>query len=137
MRKLMMICGLLIGMASFAQAQKNGKSADGAGHQGMNPEGRVRQLDHKLKLSDDQKTKLTDIYTAQAEMQKKQRAAGKGTVDRQARMEIMQSQRAELETKINDVLTSDQKQTYKDWMMAQKAERQKKMEEKRAAGAVN
>ncbi len=133
----MMICGLLIGMASFAQAQQNGKSADGAGRQGMNPEGRVKQLDGKLKLSDDQKLKLTDIFTAQAEMNKKQREAGKGAGDRQARMENMKSQRAELETKITDILTNDQKKTYTEWMAVQKAERQKKMEERKSAGAVN
>ena len=137
MRKLMMICGLLFGMTTFSQAQQNGKPADGAGRQGMNPEAKVKQFDEKLKLSDDQKAKLTDIFTAQAEMHKKQREAGKSTEDKQTRMENMQKQRVELETKISDVLNNDQKVKYTDWMVAQKAERQNKMEKRKAAGAVN
>lgn len=137
MKKLIMICGVLFGMTAFVQAQQDGKPARTAGaRMAMTPEARVKQLDEKLMLSADQKAKLTTVFTEQAAAQKKQREEGPGTEDRQVRMERMQKQRAELETKITDVLTNDQKKTYTDLMAEQKAERQKKMEERKAAGAV-
>lgn len=71
MKKLMMICGLLFSMVAFAQAQQEGGRPGGpGGRMGANPEARVKQLDEKLKLSDDQKAKLTTIFTEQGEAQK-------------------------------------------------------------------
>lgn len=138
MKKLMMICGLLFGMTAFAQAQQNGRPAEGqGGRMGMNPEAKVKQLDGKLTLSTDQKTKLTAIFTEQAEAQKKQREAGKGTEDRQARMEKMKAQRAELEAKIEAVLNADQKDAYKTMVEEQKAEMQKRNEERKNRQPVN
>ncbi len=126
----MMICGLLFSMIAFAQAQPGqGRPAGGlGGRMGMNPEARVKQLDEKLKLSDDQKTKLTAIFTDQADAQKKLREESIG--DRQAMMEKMQKQRAELETKITAVLTEDQKKTYKAMLDEQRAEMEKRMKER-------
>lgn len=121
MKKLMMICGLLFGMVAFAQAQQ--------GRMGMNPEERVKQLDEKLKLSDEQKTKLTAIFTEQADAQKKMREENQGG-DRQAMMEKMQKSRAELETKVTAVLNDEQKKTYKAMLDEQKAEMDKRMKER-------
>lgn len=128
----MMICGLLFGMVAFAQAQQGGGRPGGGpgGRMGMNPEARVKQLDEKLKLSDDQKTKLTAIFTDQVEAQKKMREEAQGGGDRQAMMEKMQKMRAELETKVNGVLTDDQKKTYKAMLDEQKAEMEKRMKER-------
>lgn len=132
MKKLMMICGLLFGMVAFAQAQPGqGRQGGGpGGRMGMNPEARVKQLDEKLKLSDDQKTKLTAIFTEQADAQKKMREEAQGGGDRQAMMEKMQKMRTELETKVSGVLTDDQKKTYKAMLDEQKAEMEKRMKER-------
>lgn len=132
MKKLMMICGLLLGMVAFAQAQPGqGRQGGGpGGRMGMNPENRVKQLDEKLKLSDEQKTKLTAIFTDQADAQKKMREEGQAGGDRQAMMEKIQKMRAELETKVIAVLNDEQKKTYKAMLDEQKAEMEKRMKER-------
>jgi len=125
MKKLMMICGLLFGMVAFAQAQQeSGRPGGPGGRMGANPEARVKQLDEKLKLSDDQKAKLTTIFTEQGEAQKKLREEAGG--DRQAMMEKMQKMRAELETKISAVLNDEQKKTYRAMVEEQRAEMEKR-----------
>ena len=130
MKKLIMICGLLFGLGALANAQ-DAKPAGGQGRMGMNPEARVKQLDEKLKLTEDQKTKLTTIFTDQVAAQKKQREEGAGaSEDRAVRMERMQKQRADLETKIGAVLNDDQNKTYHKMMEEQKAEMQKRMQER-------
>jgi len=138
----MMICGLLFGMVAFAQAQPGqGRPAGGpGGRMGMNPEARVKQLDEKLKLSDDQKAKLTTIFTEQADAQKKmreERTEGQGGGDRQAMMERMQKSRAELETKVTAVLNDEQKKTYKTMLDEQKAENEKRMKERQERSGGN
>jgi Spy/CpxP family protein refolding chaperone len=128
MKKLMMICGLLFGMVAFAQAQQ-GRPAGQGGRMGMNPEARVKQLDEKLKLSDEQKAKLTAIFTEQTEAQKKMREEGRSG-DRAAMIEKMQKMRADLETKISGVLNDEQKKTYQAMLDEQKARMEKMMKER-------
>jgi len=119
MKKLMMICGLMLGIAGFANAQQQG---GGQGRMMMKPEDRVKQLDEKLKLSDDQKTKLTAVYTEQAETMKKMREEMKDG-DRDAMREKMQKMRADTDAKVTAVLTDDQKKTYQDWQKEQMEKR--------------
>jgi len=125
MKKLLMICGLMLGIAGFAQAQQGG--GQGRGGMMMKPEERVKQLDEKLKLSDDQKTKLTTVFTEQAEAMKKMREEMQGA-DRDAMREKMQKFRADNDTKVSAVLTDDQKKTYEAWQKEQRAEMQKRMQ---------
>ena len=139
MKKLMIICGLLFSAVTFANAQQGGGQGGQGGGQGrrmqMSPEDRVKQLDEKLKLTDDQKTKVTAIYTAQAADMKKMREemqAGGG--DRAAMMEKMQKANADLDVKINAVLTAEQKTAYKTWQDEMKAQREKMMKERQQGG---
>jgi len=120
-----MICGLMLGIAGFAQAQQGG--GQGRGGMMMKPEERVKQLDEKLKLSDDQKIKLTTVFTEQAEAMKKMREEMQGA-DRDAMREKMQKFRADNDTKVSAVLTDDQKKTYEAWQKEQRAEMQKRMQ---------
>jgi len=122
MKKLMMICGLMLGIAGFAQAQQGG----GRGMM-MKPEERVKQLDEKLKLSDDQKTKLTSVFTEQAESMKKMREEMQGG-DRDAMREKIQKFRADGDAKVSGVLNDEQKKTYEAWQKEQRAEMQKRMQ---------
>ena len=122
MKKLMMICGLMLGIAGFAQAQQGG----GRGMM-MKPEERVKQLDEKLKLSDDQKTKLTSVFTEQAESMKKMREEMQGG-DRDAMREKIQKFRADGDAKVSAVLNDEQKKTYEAWQKEQRAEMQKRMQ---------
>lgn len=115
----------MLGIAGFAQAQQGG--GQGRGGMMMKPEERVKQLDEKLKLSDDQKTKLTTVFTEQAEAMKKMREEMQGA-DRDAMREKMQKFRADNDTKVSAVLTDDQKKTYEAWQKEQRAEMQKRMQ---------
>ncbi len=122
MKKLMMICGLMLGIAGFAQAQQGG----GRGMM-MKPEERVKQLDEKLKLSDDQKTKLTAVFTEQSEAMKKMREEAQAG-DREAMREKIKKFRAENDVKVAAVLNDEQKKTYEAWQKEQRAEMQKRMQ---------
>ena len=136
MKKLLIICGLLFSMVTFASAQGQG------GRMGGTPEERIKrqtdQLVEKLKLSDEQKVKATDVFTAQVAAQTKMREemqAGSG--DRAAMMEKMQKMTAETETKINAFLTDDQKKAYKTMLDEQKVAREKMMKERAAPSGGN
>ena len=124
-----MICGLLFATVAFANAQQ-GAGRTGGGRMMAAPEERVKQLDEKVKLTDDQKTKATVVYTAAADEMKKMREEMQGGGDRQAMMEKMQKSRAELETKVNSVLNDEQKKTYKAMLDEQKAEMEKRAKER-------
>ncbi|WP_199137374.1 hypothetical protein [Pedobacter sp. ASV12] len=133
MKKLVMICGLLFSVVTFAQAQQGGGQG-GQRRMMATPEDRVKQLDEKVKLTDDQKTKATAVYTEALEAQKKMREEMQGGGDRQAMMEKMQKMTAETDTKINAFLTEDQKKAYKAWQDEVKAAREKMMKERQQGG---
>lgn len=130
MKKLMMICGLLFATVTFASAQQGGQRRMMA-----TPEERVKQLDEKVKLTDDQKTKATAVYTAAAdEMKKAREEAQAGGGDMSAIREKMMKMSADTDTKINAILTDAQKTTYKTWQDEVKAAREKAMKERQAGG---
>jgi protein CpxP len=130
MKKLLIICALLFSVVTFASAQ-------GQGRMGGTPEERIKrqtdQLVEKLKLTDDQKAKATEVFTAQVAAQTKMREEMQGG-DRAAMMEKMQKMTAETEAKINAFLTDDQKKAYKVMIDEQKAEMEKRMRERQGGG---
>lgn len=119
MKKLLMICGLLFSVITFAQAQQDG------GRKMRTPEERAQKnaegLTKRLGLNEDQKTKATAIFLEQANAVNKAREAGSD--DKEARRAQMQKLTEETDAKINALLTEDQKKTYETW----KAERKDKM----------
>lgn len=124
MKKLLMICGLLFSVVTFAQAQ------DGA-RKMLSPEERaqkaVEQLTKKLNLSEDQKAKATAIFLDQAAAMKKAREEGKG--DRAAMMAKMKTMNEENDAKINAILTSDeQKKAFAAWKQERAENMKKRME---------
>ncbi|RNL54030.1 hypothetical protein [Pedobacter jejuensis] len=126
MKKLMMICALLFSVITYASAQQGG------GRMGGTPEERAKrstdQLVEKLKLTEDQKTKVMAIYTAQnAEMTKAREAAGD---DMSGMREKMTKMNAETNTKIEAVLTDEQKPAFKTML----EERKKAMEARMNGG---
>ncbi len=118
MKKLVMICGLLLGGITLTFAQ------DGT-HKKMSAEDRAKRsterLSTKLNLTEDQKAKVLTIFTEQAAAMEKNRKAD-GNVekaqmaDRKAKMEAHDAQ-------IKGVLTADQQKVYEDM----KAERKMNM----------
>lgn len=133
MKKLLMICGLLFATVTFANAQQGG-GRPGGGRMMASPEERVKQLDEKVKLTDEQKTKATAVYTAAADEMKKMREEMQGGGDRQAMMEKMQKMNADTDTKLNAIFTAEQKTAYKTWQDEMKAAREKMMKERQAGG---
>ncbi|RZK42978.1 MAG: hypothetical protein EOO90_04805 [Pedobacter sp.] len=138
MKKLLIICGLLFSVVTFANAQQGGGQGGqrpGGGRMGGGtPEERVKQLDEKVKLTDEQKTKATAVYAEIADAQKKMREEAQAGGDRQAMMEKMQKLNADTDTKINALLNDDQKKTYKTWQDEVKAAREKMMRERQGGG---
>lgn len=133
MKKLVLSLVLVAGLAFAANAQQGG----GQRRPQATPEERVKQLDEKVKLTDEQKTKATAIYTEAAEAQKKMREemmAGGGTPDRAAMMEKMQKMTADTDTKLNAIFTAEQKTAYKTWQDEVKAAREKMMKERQQGG---
>jgi hypothetical protein len=131
MKTTLMIIALAFGMVSFASAQQRAGNRQGGGRMQANSEERVKQLDDKLKLSEEQKVKAQIVYAEAIELQKKMREemmAGGG--DRQAMMEKMQKMNADVDSKINVFLTDEQKKAYKAWQDQVKADRQKMMAER-------
>lgn len=130
MKKLVMICALVFSVVAFANAQQQG-GRPGGGRMQASPEEKVKQLDEKIKLTDDQKAKAQVVYTEAAEVLKKMREemmAGGG--DRQAMMEKMQKMNADVDSKVNAFLNDDQKKAYKAWQDQVKADREKMMRER-------
>jgi protein CpxP len=135
MKKLLIICGLLFSVVTFANAQQGGGQG-GQRRQQLAPEERVKLLDEKVKLTDEQKTKATEVYTAAAAEQKKMRdeAMANGGGDRDAMMAKFQKMQADLDTKVIALLTDTQKTAYKTWQDEMKAAREKAMKERQAGG---
>ena len=125
MRKLLIICGMLFSMVTFAQAQ------DGQPRRGMGtPEERAKrqteQLVEKLKLTEEQKTKVSAIYTEQAASWAKLREEAKG--DRAAMMAAMAKANEATDTKVTALLNDDQKKAFATWKEERKELMKKRME---------
>lgn len=124
MKKLLIICGLLFSVVTFANAQ------DGQGPRGGTPEERAKrqteQLAEKLKLSDDQKAKVHAIYLEQGpKMRKLRDSLGD---DREGFRAAMLKSNAQNEAKISAVLTDDQKKAFTAWIKERNEAMKKRME---------
>lgn len=125
MKKLLIICGLLFSVITFAQAQQDGGRRMGT------PEERAKRntemLTKKLSLTADQQTKVSAIYLEQATAMKKMREDASG--DRDAMRAAMKKSSEESDAKVTALLNDDQKKAY----TAYKEERKEAMK-KRAEG---
>jgi Spy/CpxP family protein refolding chaperone len=93
MKKFLLMCCFVIGITAVSRAQGGG--------QRMSPTDRAKQMQTQLKLTDDQTTKITAIYTAQATKIDSLRNAGG---DRSAFRPIMEA----TNEKVKAILTPDQ-----------------------------
>jgi protein CpxP len=109
MKKIMMICLFVLGISAVSHAQ---------GRQRQSPEERVKALKESLKLSDDQATKITVIYQAQAKSMDSLRNAG-GDMRTQMRP-MMQA----TNDKVKAVLTAEQAAAWQKQMDEMRAQRQ-------------
>jgi len=121
MKKLLMICGMLFSVVTFANAQ--------GGRTMGTPEERATkmttQLTEKLALTADQQAKVKTILLDQnAAMTKTREEAGE---DRKAARTKMMANMQESNAKINAVLTEDQKKAFAAYQEERKAAMQKRM----------
>ena len=101
MRKFLLTCCLILGIAAVSRAQGGNR---------MSPEDRAKQLQTQLKLTDDQTAKITTIYKAQAVKTDSIRTAANGDRDamRASMMPLMQSTNVQIKA----ILTPDQATAY-------------------------
>jgi protein CpxP len=115
MKKLLIICALFFGVITFANAQGGGQM--------RSPEERAKrtvdQLTDKLKLTDEQKTKVLAILTDQNVQMNKAREEANG--DRAAMRTTFTKIQADNQVKIGALLTDDQKKAYTTWQEERKA----------------
>ena len=102
MKKFLLICCFLVGITAVSRAQGGG--------QRRTPEEQAKQLQTQLKLTDDQTTKITTIFQAQATKRDSIRTASNG--DRQAMMQAMMPLMQDTNSKIKAILTPDQATAY-------------------------
>jgi len=105
MKKLIIAFSLVLGIASLAQAQ-------GGRQMGTPAERAERQIAQMepLKLSADQKTKLTEVFLSQGKRIDSLRATMNGGFE--GMREKMAPIQAETEKKVNALLNDDQKKAY-------------------------
>lgn len=113
MRKFLLICCLFLGTAVASHAQ---------GRQMRSPEDRAKELQTQLKLSDDQTTKITAIYKAQAAKMDSVRTAANG--DRDAMRSAMGPIRTATTAQVKAILTPDQATAWEKMMADQRARMQ-------------
>lgn len=111
MKKFLLMCCFVIGISAVSRAQ------GGGGRMRMNPEERVKAMQTNLKLTDDQSAKILVIYKAAAAKRDSVKSAGG---DREAMRPIMM----DANTKVQAILTEDQKAAYKKMMEEMRAKMQ-------------
>lgn len=103
MKKIFLMCCLVVGFAAASHAQ--------GGRMRMSPEEQAKNLQTQLKLTDDQTSKVTAIYTAQATKMDSLRTAANG--DRQTMMQGMRPLMQASQDKVIALLTPEQAAAYK------------------------
>ncbi|MVN22405.1 hypothetical protein [Mucilaginibacter arboris] len=119
MKKLLLMLCFVAGITSLSKAQ-------GGGRQRMSPADQAKQMQTRLKLNDDQTTKITSILQMQATKMDSIRTAANG--DRQAMMQGMMSVRQMTTPKIKAVLTADQATAYDKMLADQQAQMRARMQ---------
>src|SRR5262245_51708283 len=102
------IIGLLSGIATSAIAQDS-NAKDKASKRGFSVEQRADTLAKELKLTDEQKTKVTALLDEQAKKMRELRSEG---ASQEQRREKMQAMREDHQKKMKEILTADQ---YEKW----------------------
>ncbi|WP_439697726.1 hypothetical protein ACFGVS_05035 [Mucilaginibacter sp. AW1-7] len=102
MKKFLLMCCFLMGIAAVSHAQGGGMR--------KSPEDRAKDLQTQLKLTDDQTAKVTAIYKEQATKMDSVRTAANG--DRDAMRSAMMPMRKATNDKVKAILTPEQATTF-------------------------
>ncbi|WP_420632839.1 hypothetical protein [Candidatus Palauibacter sp.] len=118
MRK--MIGGLALIVVGFALvAPLEAQQRRGGAGARMNLDAQMAQLTELLELDEEQATKVREILEAQATSRRERFQGARGSMNREAMMEIVQNMQAETNTKLAEVLSEDQMALYEGWVAEQ------------------
>jgi protein CpxP len=95
--------------AALCSVPMMAQGGGGGGRGGMTPEARVAAIDKAVTLTDDEKTKITELLT---DDQKKMMDLRNSGEDRSTMMPKMMAMRTDENAKIKAMLTDDQKPKY-------------------------
>jgi protein CpxP len=101
------------GKRGKGKGARGGRGAEGRGAGMMSPDARVEMLDRELKLTADQKTKLTDIFTKARDEMRDDMQNAKGGDQKAARQKMQQSMQATRD-QVAAVLTDEQKKKFEE-----------------------
>ncbi len=127
MKKLIIICGLLLSAVTFAQAQHHENvESKMKGLTDESPEAKVKELDKELKLKVDQKAKMTVFFSDYYKVQKEIMESAK-TDDIVVTAKKKMRNRDNLQTKISSILDESQKVAYLLFLNKEREGMEKKM----------
>jgi periplasmic protein CpxP/Spy len=98
--------GILLACTMVASAQNTNANANGRGERRMTPQQRIDRMSTELKLTDDQKTKVSALFKANAEKRKELR--DDTSLSREDRREKNQALMKEENKKLKEILTPEQ-----------------------------
>jgi Spy/CpxP family protein refolding chaperone len=119
----MIALGTLVTFSPMTRAAEDAPATKQAPRGGarFTPEERVKQMDAQLKLSDEQKTKITAIYKEEADKSAELRK--KTELSQQERGEAMRKMRTETTDKVKKILTSEQTEKWDKYLKEQQSRR--------------
>lgn len=100
-----------------AQAQRGGRGF------GMSLDDQMTALTERLALDEEQVAKVREILETQAESRRERFQAARGSMDRNAMMQMMQEFQQETETKLAEVLSEEQMEKYREYVAEQQQRR--------------
>ena len=89
----------------------------------MSLDDQMTALTERLALDEEQVVKVREILETQAESRRERFQAARGSMDRNAMMQMMQEFQQETETKLAEVLTEEQLETYREYVAEQQQRR--------------
>ncbi len=109
----------LVLVAVAAAAPLEAQAQRGARGFGMSLDDQMTALTERLALDEEQVVKVREILETQAESRRERFQAARGSMDRNAMMQMMQEFQQETETKLAEVLSEEQLETYREYVAEQ------------------
>ena len=112
---------VLVGLAAAAPLEAQAQR--GARGFGMSLDDQMTALTERLALDEEQVVKVREILETQAESRRERFQAARGSMDRNAMMQMMQEFQQETETLLAEVLSDEQVEKYREYVAEQQQRR--------------
>lgn len=113
----------LVLVALAAAAPLEAQAQRGARGFGMSLDDQMTALTERLALDEEQVVKVREILETQAESRRERFQAARGSMDRNAMMQMMQEFQQETETLLAEVLSDEQVEKYREYVAEQQQRR--------------